>query len=89
MSATARVTAATRAVVTFFSVPWGAFVAAFLFYVGITLVVFSVQDLPDVALIAAYLLPVAAYLLVLLGRALHALAAVPVHIGQLAAPRLQ
>ena len=61
----------------FVAVPWGAFVAAFLFYVGVTLVVFSVEDLPDVLTVAAYLLPVAAYVLVLAARAAAALVGVP------------
>ena len=80
---------AALAVIAFVAVPWGAFVSAFLFYVVLTLVAISVQQLPDVAMAAAYLAPVAAYLLLLLTRMVRALAAVPVQIGQLAVPRLQ
>ncbi len=80
---------AAAAIGSFLSVAWGAFVAAFLYYVALTLVAISVEQLPDAAMVAAYLLPVAAYLLLLLSRAIRAVAAVPVEIGQLALPRLQ
>ena len=73
----------------FLAVPWSAFVSAFLFYVGLTLVAISVEQLPDLTMGAAYLMPVAAYGLLLLVRTMRALAAMPVHIGQLAVPRLQ
>lgn len=78
-----------HAVITAFAVPWTAFVAAFLYYVGLTLVAISVEQLPDVAMMVAYALPVLAYALALVARALQALAAMPVTIGNLVAPRLQ
>ncbi len=78
-----------RAAASFFIVPWGAFVAAFLYYVGVTLVAIGGSDLSDVTVAVIYLLPAAVYLLVLTSRALHGLAALPVHIGHLALPRLQ
>ena len=84
-----RIRAAAGPAMAFVSMPWSAFVTVFLFYVVLTLVAISVEQLPDVAMAAAYLVPVAAYALLLSVRALHALAAVPVQIGQLAVPRLQ
>ena len=78
-----------RAIVGFCAVPWGAFVAAFLFYVGVTLAAISGAQLADTLMAVLYLLPLAAYLLVLLARALQALSAVTVRIGHFAAPRLQ
>ena len=60
-----------------------------MFYVGLTLVAISVEQLPDVAMAAAYVLPVVAYVLLLLARAVRALAGVSVQIGHLAVPRLQ
>ncbi len=84
-----RIGTAARTAAAFLTVPWGAFVVAFLFYVVLTLVAIGGQDLPDAAMAVAYLAPVAAYLLVLLSRLLHAVASLPVQIGQLSAPRLQ
>ena len=80
---------AASAVISFVAIPWGAFVAAFLFYVGLTMIAIGVEQLPDFAMAGAYLLPVAAYVLLLVSRAVHAVAAVPVQIGQLAVLRLQ
>ncbi len=73
----------------FFAVPWGAFVAAFLYYVGLTLVAIGVEQLPDAAMAAAYLLPAGAYAALMLSRVVRAVAAVPVEIGHWAQPRLQ
>ncbi len=73
----------------FFAVPWTAFVAAFLYYVGLTMLAISGEQLTDLAVAATYLVPVAAYALLLATRVTRALAAVPVQIGQLAMPRLQ
>ena len=84
-----RTKSATTATAAFLMIPWGAFVAAFLFYVGLTLVAISVTQLPDLAMAAAYLLPIAAYAVILFVRALRALAAVPVQFRPLAVPRLQ
>ena len=81
-------TAATETV-NFLAVPWNAFVAAFLYYVALTLVAISVEQLPDVAMAVSYLLPVAAYALFLLSRLVRAVSAVRVEIGHLAVPRLQ
>ena len=73
----------------FLAVPWAAFVAVFLYYVGLTLVAISVEQLPDLAMAASYLLPVAGYGLLLLSRMVRAAAAMPVEIGHWAQPRLQ
>ena len=81
-------TAAT-ATAMFFAVPWGAFIAAFLYYVGLTLVAVSVEQLPDMAMGAAYLLPVAAFAALLTLRVVRAVLAVPVEIEHWALPRLQ
>ena len=81
-------TAAT-ATTTFLSVAWSLFVVVFLYYVVLTLVAISVEQPSDTGMIAAYLLPVAAYGLLLLSRAARALASTPVEIGQLALPRLR
>ena len=73
----------------FFSVPWAAFVGVFLYYVVLTVVAISVEQLPDVAMTAAYLAPPVAYLAVLLARALRLAESVPVEVGPLAMLRLQ
>ncbi len=70
-------------------VPWSAFVGAFLYYAGLTLVAISGTQLPDAAMAAAYLLPAIAYGIFLLSRLVRAVAAVHVDIGHLALPRLQ
>ncbi len=80
---------AATATATFFAVPWSGFVAAFLYYVGVTMVAISVERLPDITMSVAYLLPVAAYGMLLLSRIVRAVASVPVEIEHWALPRLQ
>ena len=84
-----RLRKAATATATFFAVPWGAFVVAFLYYVGLTLVAISVDRLPDIPMAAAYLMPVAAYVVLLLSRVVRGVALVPVEIEHWALPRLQ
>ena len=71
-----------------FALPWTAFVAAFLYYTVLTLIAIGVADLPA-TFIAAYGLPVVAYVLVLAGRGVRALAAVRVDMGPLPYPSLR
>ncbi len=87
--ATHRIKNAAQVTVAFFAIPWAAFVVVFMFYAGLTIVAIGVEQLPDVPVAAAYLLPAAAYGLLIVTRAVRALAAMPVQIGQLAVPRLQ
>ncbi len=75
-------------IASFFVVPWTAFVAAFLYYVVLTLVAIGVEQLPDGLMVAAYLIPPAAYVLVLLARTLQAVASLPVRLAH-PAPALQ
>jgi hypothetical protein len=63
-------------------VPWNAFVAAFLYYTLLTLLAIGVADLPNLFVAVAYLLPPAAYLGLLATRAVNALAALPIDIGE-------
>ncbi len=62
-------------------VPWNAFVAAFLYYTLLTLIAIGVADLPAMFVAVAYLLPVALYAGLLVFRAVHALAALPIDIS--------
>ncbi len=84
-----RIGTAATAAAHFLAVSWSAFVVAFLYYVALTLVAISVEQLPDAAMVASYLLPVAAYALFLLSRVVRAVSGVHVEIGHLAVPRLQ
>ncbi len=63
------------------AMPWNAFVAAFLYYVGLTLLAIGVADLPTMFVAVTYLLPVAAYAGLLGTRAVRALAALPIDLG--------
>jgi len=63
-------------------VPWNAFVGAFLYYTVLTLLAIGVADLPTVFVVVAYLLPVGAYAGLLVHRAVHALAALPIELGE-------
>ncbi len=65
-----------------FQVPWNAFVAAFLYYTLLTLLAIGVADLPVLFVTVAYLLPPAAYIGLLISRAIQALAALPIDIGE-------
>ncbi len=63
-------------------VPWDAFVVAFLYYVGLTVLAIGVANLPGLFVAVAYLLPVAAYVGLLVVRAMRALAALPIDLGE-------
>jgi hypothetical protein len=63
-------------------VPWDGFVVAFLYYVGLTLLAIGVANLPGLFIAVAYLLPVAAYIGLLVMRAVRALAALPIDLGE-------
>ncbi len=65
-----------------------AFVAAFVFYVVVTLVAIGVEQLPDAPMIAAYSLPVVAYAGIILSRALRGAAALTFHVGPAAIPKI-
>ena len=64
------------------TVPWNAFVGAFLYYVGLTLLAIGVANLPTLFVAVAYLLPVGAYVGLLVSRAVRALAALPIELGE-------
>ena len=64
-----------------FLLPWGAFVAAFLYYVLLTLVTIGIDQLPPLFIAGSYLLPVALYAGVLGSRAVHALSNITIDIG--------
>jgi len=57
----------------FVAVPWAMFVAAFLYYVGLTLVAIGVEQVSDRFMAIGYLAPLAAYIGILLVRAFHAI----------------
>lgn len=71
----------TRTIVAAFSVPWDAFVAAFLYYTLLTLIAIGVAELSVTFITVAYLLPAAAYAVFLTARGVRALAALPIEIG--------
>ncbi len=62
------------------SVPWNAFVAAFLYFVLLTAAVIGGADFAPLVMAVAYLLPVSLYAVVLASRALHALSAITIDI---------
>jgi hypothetical protein len=63
------------------AVPWNAFVAAFLYYTLLTLLVLGIANLPALFIAVAYLLPVCLYVGLLVSRAVRALAALPIDLG--------
>lgn len=63
------------------SVPWNAFIAAFLYYTLLTLASIGLAELPGLFVAISYLLPLALYAGVLIVRAVRALEALPVEIG--------
>jgi len=63
------------------SVPWNAFIAAFLYYTLLTLASIGLAELPTLFVAISYLLPLALYAGVLIVRAVRALEALPVEIG--------
>jgi hypothetical protein len=62
-------------------VPWNAFVAAFLYYVALTMLAIGVADLPTVFVALTYMLPLVAYGALIGTRAVRALAAMPIDLG--------
>lgn len=63
------------------SVPWNAFIAAFLYYTVLTLIAIGLAGLSDAFMAAAYGLPVAAYGALLLARGARALTRIEVVIA--------
>ena len=63
-----RTSSAVRAALAFLAVPWAVFVAGFFYYVALTLVAVGFEQLPDLAMTLAYLLPPAVYGVVLTAR---------------------
>jgi len=64
------------------TVPWNAFVGAFLYYTFLTLLVLGGADLPALAMIVSYSLPVVLYGVFLVNRAVRVLAALPIDLGE-------
>jgi hypothetical protein len=64
------------------TVPWNAFVAAFLYYVLLTVLVLAIASLPTLFIAVAYLLPVGLYAGLLVLRGVQALAALPIDLGE-------
>ena len=75
-------TSRVRAFAVAFGMPWGSFVAVFLYYVALAL--FAVGGLQVSPLLVAivYLAPVAGYVSMLLNRGIHALVALPIELGE-------
>jgi hypothetical protein len=84
MAQSSNITAAAGAqtVLTAVSVPWNAFIAAFLYYVLLALVVVGDADFSPLVMAVAYLVPVVCYVAMLLNRGVHALVALPIEIGE-------
>jgi hypothetical protein len=62
------------------SVPWNAFVGAFLYFTLVTAAVIGGADFSRLVMAVVYLLPVSLYAAVLVSRALHALSAITIDI---------
>jgi hypothetical protein len=73
---------ATAPVLSALLVPWNAFVGAFLYYVVLTLLAIGVADLPVTFVVITYVLPFAAYAALIGTRAVRALAALPIDLGE-------
>ncbi len=71
-----------HAVLAAFSLPWNAFVAAFLYYVLLALLVVGDAGFSPLVMAAAYLVPVVCYVAMMLSRGIHALVALPIEIGE-------
>jgi predicted benzoate:H+ symporter BenE len=69
-----------RTVVAAVSVPWDAFVGAFLYFTLLTAAVIGGADFSRLVMAVAYLLPVSLYASVLVSRGLHALSAITIDI---------
>lgn len=69
-----------RAVGFALSMPWGVFVAVFLYYIALTLFAIGGGELSLVFVAASYLTPVGIYLAVLTNRAIGALSRMPVEL---------
>ncbi len=74
--------AATPSLLSTILVSWDLFVAAFLYYVLLTLLAIGVAALPTVFMAITYLLPVAAYAVLVVTRAVRALAALQIDLGE-------
>ncbi len=72
----------THAVLAAVSLPWGSFVAMFLYYVGLTLLAIGGTSFSPLVVAVAYLLPVVGYVATLLNRGIHALIALPIELGE-------
>ena len=62
------------------SMPWGLFVAVFLYYVGLTLLALGADQLSEAFVAVSYLLPVAVYAALLVKRAVRRLVGMPVEL---------
>ena len=65
-----------------FAIPWNAFVVGFLYFTLLTLVALGGVNESALAMVISYGLPVAVYVSWLISRAVHALAMLPVEIGE-------
>ena len=73
---------AIRPLISAVSLPWNTFVAAFLYYTALTLVLIGTSGLSGLFVALAYLTPVALYAAVLANRAVRALADLQIDIGR-------
>jgi hypothetical protein len=71
-----------RSVVSAFSMPWSGFVAVFLYYVALALLLIGGFQISPFLVAVVYLLPVVGYVALLLNRGIHALVALPIEIGE-------
>ncbi len=83
MMASIRFRAVLHRLASFMAVPWGAFVAVFLYAVVLTMVAIGVDQVSDGFMAVAYGAPVVAYVLVLMARGVRALAALPMRFDAL------
>jgi hypothetical protein len=74
--------AATPTLLSAILVPWNAFVGAFLYYVLLTLLAIGVANLATAFVVISYLLPLLAYAALIGTRAIRALAALPIDLGE-------
>ena len=71
-----------RSFVSAFSMPWGSFVAMFLYYVALALLLVGGTQVSPLLVAVVYLAPVVGYVAMLLNRGIHALLALPIEIGE-------
>jgi hypothetical protein len=65
---------------TFLALPWNAFVGAFVYYTLLAVLTVSGLDLSAPFIVAAYAMPLAFYLAMVLVRAARAIASVPIDL---------